>query len=440
VKVRPAPGLLLLGTVAVALGLACFFWNAAWLFMPILAALAVVLSIFDLRGLRRKLAGLSVRRELPNAVQRDAPFTVSLVIENSGNEEAIGEVRDLVPNEARPASWRTPIRVAPGKSETVANVLRIPIRGLHAFGAVWVRVQGGYGMLEAQRAFDCPGEIKVLPDSAVSQEDLRKSALDEKRFLGQTKQTRMRGEGLEFESLSEFRRGDDVRRIDWRATARRSRFIVRRYQVEQHRDLVILIDCGRLMGTDAGAGTKLDRAVDAALMLGRVALERGDRCGVGLFDDQVLGYLPPISGPHALRAITDCVHNVQSRWRESNFGAMFALLQVRQPKRSLVIVLSDIVDPDTSERLRTALAALARRHVVIFTALKTPLLWETARTAIDSMRDVARKAVVMRLLRERERALHLVDRAGIHVLDVEPSRLTVPLVNHYIDLRERNVL
>jgi uncharacterized protein (DUF58 family) len=175
-------------------------------------------------------------------------------------------------------------------------------------------------------------------------------------------------------------------------------------------------------------------------MLSRVALGEGDRCGLGIFDDQVLGYLPPISGPRAFQTLTESMYNVQSRWRESNFAAMFATLQMRQAKRSLVVILSDIVDEDTSERFRSALASLGRRHVVIFAALKTPLLWEILNAPIGALRDVSQKAVVMRLLRERERALHSVRRTGIHVLDVEPVQLTVPLVNQYIELRERNLL
>jgi uncharacterized protein (DUF58 family) len=210
--------------------------------------------------------------------------------------------------------------------------------------------------------------------------------------------------------------------------------------VERHRDVMVVVDCGRLMGSDAGRGTKLDRAVDAALMLARTALAGGDRCGLALYDDQVLGYLAPVSGLRSLRSLAESVYDVQSRWRESDFSRIFATLQSRQSKRSLIVILSDIVDEETSTRFRTSLASLAKRHVILFAALQTPLLGQIVRAAIDSELDGMRKAVAFRLLREREQALHALRRGGIQVLDVEPARLTVPLINRFIELRHGDLL
>jgi uncharacterized protein (DUF58 family) len=215
---------------------------------------------------------------------------------------------------------------------------------------------------------------------------------------------------------------------------------VRHYQIERHRDVMIVVDCGRLMGADAGAGTKLDCAVDGALMLGRVALESGDRCGLGLFDNELLGYLPPISGRQSVRRLSECVYNARSRWRESDFTVMFSTLQRRQSKRSLVVVISDIVDIETSGRFRAALEQLSRRHVVLFAALRTPFLKQVVAEPIDTVLDGSRKAVTFRILREREEAIHSLRRGSVHVIDVEPSRLTVPLINRFIELRQRNLL
>lgn len=439
-RIRPGPNLLWCAVALAMLGLLLFVWKpAAWSIPAVLVAV-VPLLISDVRHVRRVFRTLAVRRDLPVVVQRDLPFSALLTIENASPYSADAVVRDLVPQEAQPDRWFERVRLPAGKATQTRYALRMAVRGRHRFGDVWLRVQGRFGLLEGQRRYECPGEVKVLPDVVISDETLQQDALAEKRLLDQLTRTRLRGEGTEFRSLSEYRWGDDPHRIDWRASARLHRLIVRRYHVEQHRDVMIVVDCGRLMGTDVGCGTKLDRAVDAAIMLSRVALERGDRCGLGLFDDQVLGYLPPLAGPTALRAIRESIYDVQSSWRESNFGAMFGALQSRQAKRCLIIVLSDIVDADTSERFRTALASLMRRHIVIFAALKTPSLWETVTAPVDSMRDVARKAVVLRVLREREKALFSLSRSGLHVLDVEPKELSVPLINQYIELRDRNLL
>ncbi len=432
------------------LGLLSFVWApAVWLVaLAILAAPVPIL--LDYRGLRRTRGSIRVERELPVCVGRGSLLRVVLRLANSASEKAVGEMRDSFPTETEPAYWHERFVIPPGEEREFVCRVRMPGRGLHVFGPVWVRLRGPTGSLEWHESHDCRGEVKVLPEGAGSGEAIRKDALAERRIPDEWTRSRLRGEGLEFESISEFRAGDDPRRIDWRSSARGRRLMVRRYQLEQHRDVVILLDCGRLMVASAcrdgararraGDATKLDCAVDSVLMLSRVALEKGDRCGLGIFDDHVLGFLPPVSGPAAYRAIMDSVYDVRSRWRETNFTPMFATLEHRHPKRSLVVVLSDVVDADTSGTFRSALVALARKHVLIFAAIQTPLMRELVASPIDSSLDVSRKAVAFRVLREREKALHSLEHSGVHVLDVEPGQLTVPLVNKYIELRERNLV
>ena len=439
-KVRPGPASLWFGVGLVALAGLCFFWSpAAWIIVGV-SAIGIIFFGLEVWDLQRNLGRVSLQREMPVWVRRDAPFSVTLRIKNAGPEPIQGVVRDLLPSDAQPSFWFQDIRLPPEDERLLSYTLRIRVRGKHRVGPVWLRFRGRFGMLERQHCYESVGEVKVFPDIMISSEDIRKDSLAEKTLLDQLTSTRLRGEGMEFESLSRYQPGDDLRRIDWRSTARHRQLMVRRYQVEQHRDVMILIDCGRLMGTDVGGGTKLDRAVGSALMLSRVELEGGDRCGVGIFDDQIRGYLPPLSGPNALRTVCDSIFDVECRWHESNFNMMFAALQTRQVKRSLVVILSDIVDADTSERFRTALASLTRRLVVVLAALRTPFLQQTLKAPVDSFRDVARKAVAVRILQEREKALHYFHRAGIRILDVEPADLTIPLVNQYIQLRERNLL
>jgi uncharacterized protein (DUF58 family) len=303
-----------------------------------------------------------------------------------------------------------------------------------------LRVAGRWRLVEAQQALDCRGMVNVLPETFASRERLQKDLRAELRLLDERQRSRQFGTGTEFESLYPFRFGDDPRRIDWRATARHQTLVVRRFQVERHRDVMIIIDSGRLMGADVGRGSKLDCAVDAALNLARVVLHSGDRCGIAAYDQRVRGFLPPIAGRSALRALTECVFDLETQWQESDFTPMLAELRARQGKRTLLIVISDVADAETSQRLCASLYQLQRQHLVLFAALKTPFLGRVLNETIQTPRDVARKAVVFRLLRDRRRALHSLTRGGIHVLDVEPQQLTTPLVNQFIDLRQRNLL
>lgn len=458
--IRPGRNLINLaaGIVFISL-LTLVWWPVAWL-VPLAIVGLVLGCAWEHRRLGRDFERLSVSVGAPVVVGRDKAFRVviRLGFEVVGRDAADtpgepsdalqsgsrlpqrGEIRVELPEESQPDFWAEKWEWPAGQaSMELHRAVRVPVRGSYELGPVWVRLRGVWGLLERHRCFAVTHSVRVLPEGFASRDELAKDQLAELLLLDKLTRARLHGPGTEFESLSEFREGDDPRRIDWRATARMRRPIVRRFQIERHRDLMILLDCGRLMGAETEDGTKLDAAVDAGLMLGRVALHSGDRCGVGVFDDRVVGYLPPVAGAQAMQTLTECVYALQPQWRESDFSRMFATLQSRQPKRSVLVVLSDIVDGDTTRRYRASLATLARRHVVLFAALKTPLLEELQSAPVETLLDGSRKAVAFRLLREREKALHSLKHGGVNVLDIEPKDLTVPLVNQFLELREHRL-
>lgn len=439
-KLRPGRNLVRVSAALTLWSLLIFVWlPAAWL-IPVAGTLALALIYQDYRLISHSIQHVTLQRSLPSVIGRSIKYYVSIRVTNSGRHAIQAQIRDVLPAESVPNVWITECELPADRQDEIVGEFQIPIRGMHDYGPLWLRLSGRYGMLDGQRCFDIADSIRVLPEGYWSQAELSKEQRAEVQLLDKLTRARIQGVGTEFESLSEFREGDDPRRIDWRATAKYQYPIVRRFQIERHRDVMILIDCGRLMGTDADRGTKLDCAVDASLMLSQVALQGGDRCGLGIFDDQVLGYLAPQAGPGSMRTIAECVYNVQSRWRESDFSLMFAALQSRHPKRSLVVVLSDIVDADTTHRFRASVARLAQRHVVLFAALRTPLLNRVSTSSVTTMVDGSKKAVAFRMLRDREKAIHSLTRTGVHVLDIEPAELTVPLINQFVGLRQRNLV
>ncbi len=440
-SLRPGRELIrwLIGALVLSLGI---FVEPAVMYLGLFLVVAIVLMVLvDYQALRGQRKLIDVKRQLPTVVGRGDRFVVSWTMRIARPFRVRGEWRDVAPACAEPSLLFGTIELGADDVDCQwSREVRLPIRGEFSFGPFWVRISGPFGFLEQQWSLPLMSSIKVLPETYCSQHELVKDAAAEIRMLDKMVRARQQGVGTEFQSLAEFREGDDPRRIDWRSSARQGRMIVRKFQVERHRDIMIVIDCGRLMGSDAGKGNKLDCAIDAGLMLSRVALQYGDRCGLALFDDQVLGYVPPLSGLPSMRAIVDRVYSLQSRWHESDFGRMFETLQQRQQKRCLLIVISDIIDEQTTERFRASLGRLAKRHVVLFAALQTPLLAEVLQAPLERTLDGARQAVAYRLLREREQALHTLRRADVHVLDVTPAQLTVPLVNQFLELRQRSVI
>jgi uncharacterized protein (DUF58 family) len=440
-KFRPGPTLIGLAIAAVLLASAAFYAPAAARAIPIILVAGAILAVYDRLWLGRHRGDLSVTQTAPQLAGRDVPFEVGLRVQCAETALVRGVLRTVVPAEAEPRIWINDFR-RDGIREAAEfqRQFRIRTRGHFEFGPASVALGGPCRALEAIWEVGARNRVKVFPEGLVAEDDLSQELAAEIQILDRRSRSKRRSVGTEFESISEFRAGDEPRRIDWRATARTRRLVVRRFQVEQHQDVFLLIDCGRLMGSAAGRGTKLDCAVDSALYLARVALSRGDRCGLALFDSSVTAFLPPRSGLSALPTIVECVYDAQSRWQETDFAPLFAQLQARHQKRAVLIILSDVADQETSRRARVALGNLAARHLVIFAALQTPLLFAQTRAPIGNRLDAARQVVAYRLLREREETLHALRRGSINVLDVEPSELTLPLINRYLELRSRNVV
>jgi uncharacterized protein (DUF58 family) len=461
---RPGPRLLPLASGLIVVGLLAFLHGIFLVLLGLLVLVLLGLAWRDAERARETLQSIHVTREVPVVVGRGLPFLHVIHLARAGTGRVCGEVRDVLPSVCEPnwlahsfvlesPAFGTEPMDAPRESKApklpngslpatcrLETKCRIPIRGSHSFGPIWIRVEGPWGLMEAQRPFPLTSNMKVLPETFASREQLQKDLGAQLILLDKAARSREVGSGTEFVSLFPFRQGDDPRRIDWRATARHGYPIVRRFQVERHRDVLILIDSGRLMGAMTDRGSKLDCAVDSALNLARVVLHSGDRCGIGVFDSSLRGFLAPLAGGKALGSLVECVYGLETSWRETDFTRMFAELQHRQSKRCLLIVLSDLGDHETSRSHCAALARLSRRHLVLFAALRTPLLRRVIHREPTSIIEGARQAVAMHLLRDRGRALNALKHGGIHVLDVEPQQLTLPLINQFIELRQRNLL
>lgn len=439
VTLRPGRRLVAAAALAIVASVPGFFvpgWG--WLVAAAAVGLAL-LAIRDGRAAARDVAGIRARRRLPAVVGRGLEFTSSVVVSADVPLPPV-VIRDVHPADCLPEWHEAVIAPASGAGAERAVACQIPRRGRHAFGPVWVRLAGPLGLVEAQRVVECPGTIEVLPETFASRDELIKETGAAVLLLDRTLRSREMGAGTEFVSLLPFRDGDDPRRIDWRATARHGAPVVRRFQIEKHRDVIIALDRGRLMGAATGTGTKLDGTVDSALNLARVVLQGGDRCGLVSFDDRIRGYLPPVAGPRALSRLVETAAPLTCDYRETDFQSLFAELQRRVTKRCLVVVLTDIGDLEASRTQVAALARLARRHLLLLAAVRTPLLRRVTRTPAEDLAAGARQAVAFGLLRDRGRALAALERDGIHVLDVEPGQLTLPLINRFVELRGRNVL
>ncbi len=314
-----------------------------------------------------------------------------------------------------------------------------PNRGSYFFGDVGLSYLGPYGL--AGRRFTSPAkqEVKVYPDiTAVHRYALlaRRGALHE---IG-IRAARYQGAGTEFESLREYESGDDYRDIDWKATARVGTPIVRRFEPERSQTLVLAVDAGRLMTARVGGLSKLDRAINAALLLSYLGIQSGDNVGLLVFARDVQAYLPPKKGHRQFLAILEALYAVDERLEEPDYSGALRYLATRLSRRSLVVLFTELVGTEPSRRLLGVLGSLTPRHLPLVITQRNRQIEERAVTTPDGAEAAFQASVAQDILRDKEAALrHLVARGSL-VLDVEPDELSVAAVNRYLEVKARGRL
>ncbi len=318
----------------------------------------------------------------------------------------------------------------------VARRYRSNLRGVHRFGDVRVRVRGPLGLVERQRRFHGGQFVAVEPALADLGNTLRLAASERWQDLG-VRKIRRRGGQMEFESLRDYVHGDDPRRVDWKAFARRGKPMVRQYQEERGQELMLLIDCGRRMRATAAEGkhrgwTKLDWALDSALQLAAVALAKGDRVGAMAFHEAVPAYVAPAKSSRQLQRLREALFHLQPSEGAADPERALRELAARHRRRALVIVISDVADPFSVAHQKRALASASRRHRLIFAALDDPGL---RRAAAGEGVPVETRAAAMELIGDRQRALRQLRGVGVRALDALPAEAAGPMLAAWLDER-----
>ena len=346
---------------------------------------------------------------LPSAVASDAPRATWLTIERE---------------EARPIPFTVTGRQ----------------RGRYALGPVVLRVLGRFGLV--QRSFRTPltDSVHVVPSySGVRR--YRLLALQHRLRDAGIRSIRRRGDGTSFSHLREYVIGDDPRRIDWKATARRDRLMAREYTVEQGQTVVIAIDAGRLMTQLVGGVPRFDYALSAATLLADVVTQSGDKAGLIVFDDEIRAFVPPGPGRETLQRIRAALIPVTATMAEPDYAAAFRTLAARCRKRSLIVLFTDVIDPRASQAVIAHTARSAARHLLLVVALRNDQLIMAAVPSRDSTaRQIYESAAAEELVLAREEALARMRHAGVIVLDVSPHESTAAVINRYLEIKARSSL
>lgn len=400
----------------------------------------VLLAGFVLDGLRHPGVGLlEIERELPRALSVGEEARVLLKIRNCGNVPVFARIADGCPPSLAPTEEVLEVELPPHAWVEESYRVQPLSRGAFEFGPIQLRLKRRMGLAEHQLSIDLASEARVHPNLRnLARWELR--ARRDLLHLGGARRTRILGREGDFERLRDFVSGDDIRHVDWKATARLRRPITRVYQAEKAQNLLILVDATRLMATRAAGLTKLDFAVNAALMLAFVGLTRGDRVGVAVFDDGIRAYVPPQLGHAQFGRILDLLFDQQPtrsfpRYRE----AARAIVRDHR-RRSLVVWLTDLLDGEQGRELLAALRALRGRHLSLVVAMDDPDVHALAESAPVDQQALFVRVGAAELLDERAALVRRLMVEGAHVVDRRPEEITAALVDHYLDLKLRGAL
>jgi uncharacterized protein (DUF58 family) len=357
---------------------------------------------------------------------------VTLVVANPGRRPVRGMLRDAWPPSAQAAPRRHRLDVPAGQRRAVTTTLRPTRRGDRHAARVTVRSVGPLGLAARQGSHAVPWTVRVLPPFT-SRRHLPER-LNRLRCLDGLVLARGRGQGTEFDSLRDYVIGDDVRSIDWRATARRDGVVVRTWRPERDRHVLVVLDTGRTAAGRVGDAPRLDAAMDAALLLAALATRAGDRVDLLAYDRAVRASVTGTSRADVLPRLVQALAALEPVLVEPDTRGLTAAVLARARHRALVVLFTGLDAAVVDEALLPVLPALTARHLVLVAAVADPAVEAMALGRGDAPAVYA-AAAAERALAQRRRVTATLRRAGVEVVDAPPERLAPAVADAYLALK-----
>ena len=330
---------------------------------------------------------------------------------------------------ARRARVRAPAR----RSVTLSASLAPTRRGRFTPTDLVVRVEGPLGLMARQATRRLPAELRVYPSFGSRREAELRIERASILEVG-LRSARARGGGTDFEQLREYGVDDDSRRIDWAATARADRPIVRTYRAERNQRLLALLDNGRTMAGQVAGVARVEHAIDAVMMLTSVAARMGDMPGLVAFDRQVRAVVSPRSGQGQLARVTESLYDLAPQLSQSDYRGAFTEVLVRFQRRAMLCLLTEL-DEALVDTLLPALPLIARTHLLVVAAVRDPAVAEWAAAAPGDIEDAYRTAAAVSALRRRRELARLLEAGGAIVVDALPGRLGPLVTDTYLNIK-----
>ncbi|HEX4321252.1 MAG TPA: DUF58 domain-containing protein [Acidobacteriaceae bacterium] len=440
-----------------------FLWLIPGYYIPSLAyvmlvwdALILIAALLD--GLRLPSpATITATRSWLSSPSLGTSVEIELSLSHQNKLAFDCQLTDDLPTELLETPAKRPLRVWPRIPASLRYILSPRQRGDVQAGALYIRYQSSLGLVDRWAVAPLQQPIRVYPELRTA-EDQQLFLAKSRRIEQQLRQMRQRGLGREFESLREYRPGDDLRDLCWTASARRGDLVTRQYQAERSQSVWIVLDAGRLMraqvksvnspptlhishSTLAGTShSKLDYACSTAVALAQLALYSGDRVGLIGYGRRIQQQLLPGRGPAHMRQFLESLAQLSSEPSEADHLRATAILGRLQPRRALILWITDLAESSMRPEVIDGAAQLLHRHVVLFVAMAQPEVAAIARAIPNSIDEMFRSAAAQEMASRRDLLLARLRDQGAITLDTLPSQMTTSVLNHYLSIKERAVI
>lgn len=395
-------------------------------------------AVFDLRSLPRA-AELTIERQCGRVASLRKPHRVLLTLANRGSRTLVLAVRDGAGPELDPQPAEFTLTLAPRGRLSAGYQLRAARRGAFRLSDCHVRLESDWRLWRRRIVYPLTSPLNVYPDMQQLRQYSLLARTDRLSLLG-VRRARRIGQDHEFERLRDYTTDDNYKHIDWRATARRRKLIVRDYQSSQSQRIVLLLDCGRMMANHSRGLTLLDHALNSALMLSYVALRQGDAVGLIAFSDEVTRFVPPHSGPKQMNRLLYAVFDRFPRMVESRYDTAFRYLAAHCRRRALVVLLTNIIDDVNAKAVEGYLTHLVGRHLPLAVLPRDEQLFDAVADEHPGSEGIWTAAAAAGILSWRHRLIADLRRRSALVVDALPHEMTAPLINRYLEIKARHLL
>lgn len=411
---------------------------SAALIVITLDIVAIVFLAVDLLSLLHPCK-LQIRRVMKHTASLALPHEVGLEIDNESNASWKLDVKDDQPQgiTAFPANHR--LTLPSKKRAYVRYMLRSTRRGAFELQKVYFRLHTIFGFWVRFVERPVVDSLRVYPDMKQLSEYALLARTNRLSLIG-VRRTRNVGQDNNFERLRDYADGDNYRHIEWRSTARRNRLTVKQFQTDQSQRIHFLIDCGRMMTNEYQGLSMVDYAFNSMLMLSYVALHQRDSVGLTCFSDRVLDYVPPKTGGRQMNQLLHATYDRFPSFVQSRFDSAFLHLSNHCRRRSMVVLMTNVIDELSANQVIDYLSNLSGRHLPILALLRDHRIFDYADYPDREETVLYRSAAAAEMLNWRNEVIKNMRQKGVLVVDAFPEQLTAPLVNRYLEVKSRHLL